>query len=340
MRILHSRLLRYLDEVARTGSIRKASDRLNIASSSINRQILALEAEIGTPIFDRLHRRLRLTTTGEVLIAHVRRTLKDMAQAEAQIEEIKGFRRGEVSVALVGGLASSFLSHIGATFRERYPRVKLRFRRLDGDKTAEAVINGECDLALSFWLPDDPGLRVISSVDCHFGAVVSADHPLAKRSSVRMSDCVDFPMVLPDQTMVVRQKLDTVFQRMGVQPSPLMESNSIEMIRGFVASGQGLSFLNQINVHDERLQGTIRFLPIIDRCPPVTLKIASRAAGHPQLMPGLLADAIRAGLEELEPGAPTAQPSGVIRHDRDVGRDHLPPVFTLDPGLGLAADAR
>ena len=306
MRILHSRLLRYLDEVARTGSIRKASDRLNIASSSINRQILALEAEIGSPIFERLHRRLQLTPAGEILIAHVRRTLKDMARAETQIEELRGFRRGEVSVALVGGLASSFLSRIGANFRAQHPRVKLLFRRLDGDKTADAVINGECDLALSFWLPDDPNLRVISSTDCHFGAVVSADHPLAKRSSVRMSDCVDFPMVLPDSTMVVRQKLDSVFQRMGIKATPMMESNSIEMIRGFVASGQGLSFLNQINVQDERLQGTIRFLPIIDHCPPVTLKIARRAAGQPQLIPGLLAEAIRVGLEELEPGAPTA----------------------------------
>ncbi len=51
MRLLHSQLLRYLDEVARAGSIRKASVKLNIASSSINRQILALEAELGSPIF-------------------------------------------------------------------------------------------------------------------------------------------------------------------------------------------------------------------------------------------------------------------------------------------------
>ncbi len=78
MRLLHSQLLRYLDEVARAGSIRKASEKLNISSSSINRQILALEDELGSPIFHRLHRQLRLTQTGEILIDHVRRTLKDL----------------------------------------------------------------------------------------------------------------------------------------------------------------------------------------------------------------------------------------------------------------------
>ena len=83
--MLHSRLLKYLDEVARLGSIRKASARLNVASSAINRQILALENELGTPIFERMPRRLRLTATGEVLIAHVRETLKGHARVESQI---------------------------------------------------------------------------------------------------------------------------------------------------------------------------------------------------------------------------------------------------------------
>src|ERR1700685_3545842 len=93
--MLHSRLLKYLDEVSRLGSIRKAASRLNIASSAINRQILALESEIGSPIFERMPRRLRLTATGEVLIAHVRETLKRHQRVEAQIAAFKGLTRGE-----------------------------------------------------------------------------------------------------------------------------------------------------------------------------------------------------------------------------------------------------
>ena len=78
------------------GSIRKASARLNVASSAINRQILALENELGAPIFERMPRRLRLTATGEVLIAHVRDTLKGHQRVEAHIEALKGLtRRGD-----------------------------------------------------------------------------------------------------------------------------------------------------------------------------------------------------------------------------------------------------
>src|SRR6185369_1115218 len=81
-RMLHGRLLNYIDEVARTGSIRKAADRLNVAASAISRQILALETQLGTPIFQRLPRKLILTAAGEVLIGHVRQTLKELSRAQ------------------------------------------------------------------------------------------------------------------------------------------------------------------------------------------------------------------------------------------------------------------
>ena len=76
---LHSRKLQYLDEIARSGSIRKAADRLNVSSSAINRQILALEEEFGVPLCERLPRGLRLTAAGELCIELVRDGLKDFS---------------------------------------------------------------------------------------------------------------------------------------------------------------------------------------------------------------------------------------------------------------------
>ena len=89
-KMLHSRLLTYVDEVARTGSIRKAATHLNVAASAISRQILALETQLGTPLFQRLPKKLILTAAGEVLIGHIRQTLKEMTRAQGKIEELKG----------------------------------------------------------------------------------------------------------------------------------------------------------------------------------------------------------------------------------------------------------
>ena len=128
--MLHSRLLKYLDEVSRLGSIRKAAARLNVASSAINRQILALEQEIGSPIFERMPRRLRLTSTGEILIAHVRETLKGHHRVEAQIEALKGLARGEATIATMNGLAAGPLPRFLSSILDRHPRVHLRVRVL------------------------------------------------------------------------------------------------------------------------------------------------------------------------------------------------------------------
>ena len=127
--MLHSRLLTYVDEVARTGSIRKAASHLNVAASAISRQILALEAQLGTPIFQRLPKKLILTAAGEVLIGHVRQTLKELTRAQAKIEELKGLRRGEITVALMSGLASNLVPGTVKEFRLTNPRVKLGFER-------------------------------------------------------------------------------------------------------------------------------------------------------------------------------------------------------------------
>src|SRR5476651_1582746 len=194
--MLHSRLLKYLDEVARVGSIRKASIRLNVASSAINRQILALESELGAPIFERMPRRLRLTATGEVLIAHVRETLKGHQRVESHIEALKGLTRGEVTIATMNGLAAGPLPRFLSGILDAHPRVHIRLRVLPLDQMTNAVLTGEADLALTYNPISSPGIRVVASHDLHLCAVVSAKHPLTKRRPLRLADCAEFPLAI------------------------------------------------------------------------------------------------------------------------------------------------
>ena len=127
--MLHSRLLNYVDEVARTGSIRKAASHLNVAASAISRQILALETQLGTPIFHRLPKKLILTAAGEVLIGHVRQTLKELTRAQGKIEELKGLRRGEITVAMMSGLASNLVPGTVKEFRVGNPSLTALFQK-------------------------------------------------------------------------------------------------------------------------------------------------------------------------------------------------------------------
>ena len=107
--------LTYVDAVARHGSIRKAADTLNVASSALNRQILDLEKDFGSALFERLPRGVRLTAAGEVFLAYTRQAISELKAVESQVEQLRGLVRGQVGVAAVelvaGELLPSAITH-------------------------------------------------------------------------------------------------------------------------------------------------------------------------------------------------------------------------------------
>lgn len=279
--MLYGRLPRYLDEVARCGSIRKAANLLNVASSAVNRQILALEQELGTPLFHRLPRKLVLTTAGEILIRHIRETLRNLDRVETQIEELKGMRRGEVSIAIMSGLASNLVPMVIGDFRRINPRVKVSVQLLStGPAILTAVAGGEADLGLGFDFPPTPTLRIVASFVFRLGAVMAARHELAERTSLRLSDCLDYPLIIADQTTAIRPHLDAAFAQISVKLDPALETNSIETMRHAAMLNQGISFLTPIDIETDRQNGKLVYVPIQGvGIRAQTLTLVSRARG-------------------------------------------------------------
>lgn len=300
--MLHSRLLTYLDEVSRLGSIRKAAARLNVASSAINRQILALEKEVGAPIFERMPRRLRLTSTGEILIAHVRETLKGHQRVEAQIEALKGLARGEATIATMNGLAAGPLPRFLSSVLDQHPRVHLRVRVLPFDGMTNALVTGEADLALTYNPPNSPGLRIVASHDLALGAVVSAGHPLTKRRPLRLADCAEFPLAIADFSMTIRPAVDLAFTHADIALHPTIETNSIEFMKKIARSGQAITFLNAVDVAEEVAAGEICHLPLDELTKhPISLKLLVRARGGLDAFPSLVVEELRRAMPRLDP---------------------------------------
>ena len=118
-----SRMLTYFVEVARQGSVRKASEHLNVSASAIDRQILAAEEEMGVPLFNRLPGGMRLTTAGEFLLRGALDWQKDFTRINGQIGDLSGLRRGQVRLAVIEALAHGFLLRIISTMRTQYPGI-------------------------------------------------------------------------------------------------------------------------------------------------------------------------------------------------------------------------
>lgn len=257
--MLHAARLRYLDAIARCGSIRAAAAELHVASSAVNRQLLALEAAIGAPLFERLPRKLQLTAVGEIIIEHVRETLKAEARAFARIDALRGSQRGAVTIAVTPGLADGPMPEIIAQFIAARPYIQVGMRAVRTDQISAAVVDGEIDLGLGYYLMPNPALRSLMMLRTEFGVVVAPGHPLATRRAVRFSNLLDHKVVLTEPGSSLRQTIERALLERGITLRPAVETNSIETLKRIVAAGDCATLLNPFDASSECRSGRLVF---------------------------------------------------------------------------------
>lgn len=238
----HLRFLNYLDEVARAGSFRQAAEKLHIAPSAVIRRIQDLEEELGTPLFERLPRGVRLNAAGELFVAYIRSRSAQLDQVRSEIEDLQGLRRGQLKLVASQALAPAFLPKTIAGFRGHHPLVQVQARIGDHLQAVQALRDFETDLALVFNLDSEPDIERLGEFEQKLLATMHRDHPLAQKAELKIRDCMDYPLVLPGREIGGRQLLDRFLTRSSVKLRPVVESNSFEFMRGYLYHEQAITF--------------------------------------------------------------------------------------------------
>lgn len=299
----HLRFLKYFDEVVRAGSIRQAAERLHVAPSAVNRRIQDLEAELGVPLFERLPRGMRLTAAGELFVHYVRGRASALDEVRSEIEELQGLRRGSVRVVASQALAPRFMPRLVADFRRTHPLVEFQVRIGDHVQALQALRDFETDLALVFNLAPESDLEVVAQFEQRLVATMHRSHPLARRpGGVRLRECMDYPLVLPNREAGGRQLLERYLVRGNVKLRAVVESNSFEFLRGCLHHGHAISF--QIAIGAVTEGGELVTREITDRQFPGGHLVLAHLRGRqlPVIAHAFIADAT-AALGKAAPGA-------------------------------------
>lgn len=236
------RLYLYFDAIIRHGSFRSAAEALRIASSALNRRVLDLEREVGTPLFERLPGGLRLTAAGEVFATHVRRTLSELQQVGEQLQDMQGQLHGNIAIAAAESAAVDLLPRLMAAFQLEFPGTRFTVavgtpRELLADLLADRV-----DLILTHEDPAHPDAAVLAAPEQPFCALMRADHPLAGRDTLTISDCHAFPIVLAAQDLAARGLVDAALSAAAVTIRPVLVTNMFEVMKRYVAMTDAISF--------------------------------------------------------------------------------------------------
>jgi DNA-binding transcriptional LysR family regulator len=276
----HLRLLTHVVEVARTGSIRRAAELLNLTPSAMNRRIQDLELEVGTPLFERRPRGVKLTTAGEMFVRYARSQIADAERMKSQVEDLRGLRRGPVLIACSQALAHDFLASRIATFSKAHPKVVFDLKVMDHERALAALAAYDVDLALIYRPAMVPSLRMIASIPQRLVAIVRSDHPLAAKKTVRLSDCAPYPAALPDKSLSGRQILDEVSTRRDLRFNTLAESNSFEMLRALVFRCNMISFQIEIGAPSGHLGKGLVGRPVDTRDVPTADLVLCQLRGR------------------------------------------------------------
>nr|WP_295462267.1 LysR family transcriptional regulator [Mesorhizobium sp.] len=259
---MHAAVLRYFVAVARAGSIRKASEELHVASSAVSRQIQKIEDELGTPLFERLPNGLRLTQAGKATLRHAKATLHDFELLTGELGALKGKKTGLVSIAALDSLFVRFLPDQIKEFHKLHPAVNFRVHSGVQSRIATMVAEGEIDIGITFNLPHPEDTRFIAEIPMPLMAMVSADHPLAKRSSVSLSECAQYNLLLQVDTEPLRSMIEVELSSLERTGRALVTSNNLMLLRPLIEAGVGVAFYTPLGMADQIRAGTIVGVPL------------------------------------------------------------------------------
>jgi DNA-binding transcriptional LysR family regulator len=265
----HLQTLQFIDSVARAGSIRKAAETMAITSTALNRRILAVEEELGVPIFERLPRGVRLSTAGELLIHHIRSQVSDLERVKSRIADLAGERRGHVSIASSQAMLPVFLPQQIALYRSAHPNVTFGVHRHDREAAEQALVQHTADIALVFEPVRLAEFQTRLTVRQPVHAVMSRDHPLAQKPGpLRLRDCLAHPISLPTAPYGVRHILETAVRRTSLTLSPMVESDSFEFLRRLAGLGHLLTFQIPIGLPEDGSSASEVSRPLDERDVP------------------------------------------------------------------------
>lgn len=256
--------VRYLYEAARLGSMRAAADHLDVAVSSISRQISQLEAEVGVSLIEHGRRSVMLTEAGRLLIEYYTEQRAHRENFERRLSDLKGLRAGRVRLAIGEGFIGAPLSGVLSRFVARHGGLSLDVRvTASSSEVARLVVEDEAHLGLAFQSSDDPRIRVLASVRHPLCVIARPSHPLARFKSVRLAELTAFPLCLPESSLRTRQLLKEaeVAERVSLQPG--ITSNSLLLLRNLLGSGDLITLMPLLAVMEEVERGELIAIPLI-----------------------------------------------------------------------------
>jgi DNA-binding transcriptional LysR family regulator len=268
------RHIRTFVTVAELGTVSKAASRLHVAQPALSRQIANLEDQLGLRLFDRVGRRLLLTSEGEQLLSDCRGLLN---YARAVGEQAQVLRRGDVGVLRVAAsphLIEGIFPDLLSRYAERYPNVQVRLIDAVGAESFAMLERGEVHLVQTAVRAIAPGEQRFTSHPLAPMEMLAACHPrlkLGKDGEVEIDRLAPYPLMQATTDFIMRRSFDAACRVAGFTPNYVLECRAPHALLAMAEAGHGVAIIpSALRVH----RYTLRRMRIMYRGKPLDEPLA------------------------------------------------------------------
>jgi len=246
--------------VAESGSFSRAAETVFLTQPAISKRIAALEAELGTSLFDRIGRKVQLTEAGKALLGRAHTILIEVEDARRSITNLSGVISGTLAMAASHHIGLHRLPNALKAYNLRYPEVQLDLKFMDSEGACAAIEHGDLELGV-VTLPEHASadLRTIKIWDDPLEIVVGVDHPLAKEKTIKPITLLNYPAILPGPGTITRELILSALASVRDGIDIGMATNYMEVLKMLAAIGLGWSALPHTlideNLHILKIEG-------------------------------------------------------------------------------------
>lgn len=245
-------------KLVETKNFTATANMLGYAQSTVTTQIKQLEEELGCLLFERLGKKLVVTSEGEKLIVYAQQMLK--LQREILLEvSTANIPSGIIKLGVSESFCYNRLPEILMEYKKEYPRMDIQLQFIEHDTFPALLKNGALDLVYTLNpIIENPELKMIHKEKEALAFFVRPDHPIAKKKKVKEKDLEGIPLLLTSHSCSFRHMLLQDFMDHQVTPKIELETSSKEILKQFAINGLGIAFMPSMVATEEVRSGVLK----------------------------------------------------------------------------------
>lgn len=295
--------LRAFVTVGELQSFAGAAKALHLSQPALSRRISHLEELLGVRLFDRTTRSVQLTLLGRRFLAQVQGLVDDLDRSVLSLRDAALLEDGDVTIGCVFSAVHHFLPPVIRSFREQHPRVLVRIIEEGADEVLASVKEGEADFALNYIGMQDTDVEFTPLLKEPYVLACAADHPLARRRSVRWEELAAHPLARVSHASRNRLFIDQALTDLPPLPRPVCEVRHVSTLIGLVENGLGVAVVPQLTLpRDSQLVVGVRLeQPAITRTIGMIRRTGRSLSPAATAFARLLTQASRATVRRMKP---------------------------------------